>query len=110
MDPQTTFSLAKYLDFAKEASFSSWNNIRHIREHDSTQDYCKKAIKEGEGKGLLVVCDKQLHGRGRSGNHWLSASGESLTFSVVLDKISSYPDYLPLLLGLACLKAVLLKK
>ncbi len=40
--------------------------------------------------GAIVLAEKQTAGRGQRGNSWSSATGENLTFSVVL-----HPDFLP---------------
>ncbi len=42
------------------------------------------------GHGDVVLAESQTRGRGQRGNHWESAPGENLTFSVVLQ-----PDFLP---------------
>jgi BirA family biotin operon repressor/biotin-[acetyl-CoA-carboxylase] ligase len=50
----------------------------------STSDDALVAARSGAPHGSLFVTDEQTAGRGRRGNVWLAAPGESLLFSVVL--------------------------
>ena len=50
----------------------------------STNDNALLAARSGAPHGSLFVTDEQTAGRGRRGNTWLSAAGESLLFSVLL--------------------------
>lgn len=50
----------------------------------STNDDALLAARSGALHGSLFVADEQTHGRGRRGNTWLAAPGESLLFSLVL--------------------------
>jgi BirA family biotin operon repressor/biotin-[acetyl-CoA-carboxylase] ligase len=50
----------------------------------STNDDALLAGRAGAPHGSLFVADEQTEGRGRRGNAWLAAPGESLLFSVLL--------------------------
>ncbi len=50
----------------------------------STNDDALSAARSGAPHGSLFVADEQTRGRGRRGNTWLAAPGESLLFSVLL--------------------------
>lgn len=50
----------------------------------STNDNALLAARSGAPHGSLFVADEQTAGRGRRGNTWLAAPGESLLFSVLL--------------------------
>ena len=50
----------------------------------STNDDALLAARSGAPHGSLFVADEQTAGRGRRGNAWIAAPGESLLFSVVL--------------------------
>ncbi len=50
----------------------------------STNDDALLAARSGAPHGSLFVADEQTAGRGRRGNSWLAAPGESLLFSVLL--------------------------
>jgi len=49
----------------------------------STNDTALLAARSGAPHGSLFVADEQTAGRGRRGNAWLAAPGESLLFSVL---------------------------
>ena len=50
----------------------------------STNDNALLAARAGAPHGSVFVADEQTAGRGRRGNAWLAAPGESLLFSVLL--------------------------
>lgn len=50
----------------------------------STNDNALLAARSGAPHGSVFVADEQTAGRGRRGNVWLAAPGESLLFSVLL--------------------------
>lgn len=74
----------------------------------STNDNALLAARSGAPHGSLFVADEQTAGRGRRGNSWLAAPGESLLFSVLLrpelelERVSA----LTLAIGLALRDAV----
>jgi len=64
--------------------------ICHLNEVDSTNRYLLNLLaSEACEEGFCVWADYQNAGRGQMGNSWESASGQNLTFSVVL-----YPSFL----------------
>jgi len=74
----------------------------------STNDNALLAARAGAPHGSLFVADEQTAGRGRRGNAWLAAPGESLLFSVLLrPKLElSQASALTLAVGLALRDAV----
>lgn len=61
------------------------NQIIHLKEVSSTNDYVKDLVKTGlVQEGLTVWTDFQTAGRGQLGNKWHSTLGENLTFSLLL--------------------------
>jgi len=50
----------------------------------STNDDALAAARSGAPHGSVFVADEQTAGRGRRGNSWLAAPGESLLFSVIV--------------------------
>ncbi|MGA3121481.1 MAG: biotin--[acetyl-CoA-carboxylase] ligase [Polyangiaceae bacterium] len=74
----------------------------------STNDLALRAAREGATHGATWVAERQTAGRGRRGRTWVSVSGESLLFSVLL-RLTCAPAKLPpigLLCGLAVRDAV----
>ena len=64
-------------------------NIHYFKTIGSTNNYCKKLMKEGVSEGTIVVSDIQTQGRGRKDRFWYSPSG-GLWFSTIL-----YPEIPP---------------
>lgn len=54
-----------------------------IARCDSTNTLLLDAVQQGAPSGSVVVCEEQTAGRGRRGRNWLSAPGDSLTFSLL---------------------------
>lgn len=51
----------------------------------STNEYCKKLLKEGRiNEGTVILADHQNKGKGQSGSSWESEKGKNLTFSIIL--------------------------
>lgn len=80
---------------------------RHLERAESTQDEVRKLAAAGAPEGAVVLAEIQEKGRGRRGRAWVSAPGQSLTFSVLL---RPEPDFsrlslLPLAAGLALCEA-----
>lgn len=63
-------------------------SITYLAETSSTNDAARE---EGFGHGGIVMAERQSAGRGQRGNHWESAEGQNLTFSMVLN-----PTFLPI--------------
>jgi BirA family biotin operon repressor/biotin-[acetyl-CoA-carboxylase] ligase len=74
----------------------------------STNDDALAAARSGAPHGSLFVADEQTRGRGRRGNTWLAAPGESLLFSVLLrpELELSQVSALTLAIGLALRDAI----
>jgi BirA family biotin operon repressor/biotin-[acetyl-CoA-carboxylase] ligase len=60
----------------------------------------------GEPAGLCVVAEEQTTGRGRLDRAWVSPPRAGLTFSVLLRPVTTQLGWLPLLGGLAVVKAL----
>lgn len=66
------------------------NNLVELDITSSTNDYCKKLLKEGHvSEGTVILADYQKKGKGQAGSSWESEKGKNLTFSVVL-----FPEFL----------------
>ncbi|CAG0943306.1 MAG: Bifunctional ligase/repressor BirA [Rhodocyclaceae bacterium] len=63
----------------------------------STSTLLLDRAQQGAPSGSVVVCERQTAGRGRRGRGWLSAPGDSLTFSLLW----RFPDGTPPLAGLS---------
>lgn len=75
------------------------------RTTSSTNDACWSAASTPDSHGMIVVADEQTGGRGRRGNAWHAAPGQSLLFSCLLQTVQSI-EQLTLLAGLATAKAI----
>lgn len=68
----------------------NWRIVKHDVV-DSTNEVAKALLYEGASPGTVVVADKQIQGRGRSGKSWASPRG-GLYFSIILrEDISRLP-------------------
>ncbi|WP_456419302.1 biotin--[acetyl-CoA-carboxylase] ligase [Methanocaldococcus infernus] len=76
--------------------------IIKLKEVDSTNEYAKRLIDEGESN-FLVIADKQYKGKGRLRRTWLSKPG-GLYFSIVLENKFSY--IFPILIPILIIKAI----
>lgn len=57
----------------------------HLDVVDSTMNYASALLTKGNlPEGVVVHADFQVEGRGQSGNTWLSAAAQNLTFSFIL--------------------------
>jgi len=54
-----------------------------LAECDSTNSRLLALAEAGAASGSVLVAERQTAGRGRRGREWLSASGDSLTFSLL---------------------------
>lgn len=51
----------------------------------STNEIASELVRHTDkSEGLIVITDEQKKGRGQRGNHWESAAGKNLTFSLLL--------------------------
>lgn len=55
----------------------------HFDETVSTNTYMKRYVREGDETFVLCTADYQTAGRGQAGNHWESARGSNLLFTLV---------------------------
>jgi len=64
-------------------------NLITLKEVDSTNTFLKNALSKSTPlfDGTVIMADRQLAGRGQSGNSWLSEAGKNLTFSILLNPI-----------------------
>ncbi len=78
---QATFDLRRVRDLlgAQAARF----DVDHVERCDSTNTQLLTRAERGSGAGTVLVADEQTAGRGRRGRQWRSASGSSLTFSLL---------------------------
>lgn len=54
-----------------------------IERCESTNTLLLDRAQQGAPSGSVIVCERQTAGRGRRGRNWLSAPGDSLTFSLL---------------------------
>lgn len=74
---------------------------------DSTNAVLLARAESGAGSGSVVVAEAQTAGRGRRGRSWLSAPGDSLTFSLLWRFTpGTVPTGLSLAVGLAVARAL----
>ena len=64
---------------------------------ESTSTLLLERAQQGAASGSVVVCERQTAGRGRRGRSWLSAPGDSLTFSLLW----RFPTGMPPPMGLS---------
>lgn len=63
----------------------SWGRDLHLYDEvDSTNDEALNAVASGAGTGSVWLAKSQTRGRGRRGNVWHAAAGESLLVSCLL--------------------------
>jgi BirA family biotin operon repressor/biotin-[acetyl-CoA-carboxylase] ligase len=72
----------------------------------STNAVVAERAREGEPAGLCVVAEEQTAGRGRLDRTWTSPPRAGLTFSVLLRPVTDQLGWVPLLGGLAVVRAV----
>ena len=88
-----------------------WTDVTVVASTGSTNaDLLQRANADSAApEGQVLVAEEQTAGRGRLGRGWVSAPGESLTFSVLLRPGGVPPErrgWLPLLAGVAVASAV----
>ncbi len=82
-------------------------DVDAVDECDSTNSELLRRAEKGAPSGSVLVADRQSAGRGRRGRSWLSAPGDSLTFSLLW----RFPVHCPLsglslVVGVAVAKAL----
>jgi BirA family biotin operon repressor/biotin-[acetyl-CoA-carboxylase] ligase len=98
-----TFESARFLELGAKRGLELGRPVTFRDVTESTNDDALAGAREGAPHGALYVAGLQTKGRGRRGNRWHGAAGESLTFTLLLrpslplDRVSS----LALVAGLA---------
>lgn len=72
-------------------------SIEVLDSCESTSTLLLDRAQQGAPSGSVVVCERQTAGRGRRGRSWLSAPGDSLTFSLLW----RFPEGMPPPVGLS---------
>lgn len=72
----------------------------------STNAVVAERARAGESAGLCVVAEEQTAGRGRLDRTWVSPPRAGLTFSVLLRPVTEQLGWVPLLGGLAVVRAI----
>ncbi|MEI9941276.1 MAG: biotin--[acetyl-CoA-carboxylase] ligase [Pseudomonadota bacterium] len=78
------FDADRFRAEAREAKPKLGRPLMYQPVTGSTNDDALLAARSGAPHGSLFVADEQTAGRGRRGNTWLAAPGESLLFSLLL--------------------------
>jgi len=78
------FDADRFRAAAREAKSKLGRPLMYEPVTGSTNDNALLAARSGAPHGSLFVADEQTAGRGRRGNAWLAAPGESLLFSLLL--------------------------
>ncbi len=80
----TAFSDQRFAELAKIRLQRFGTALTVLQSTESTNDQAAEAAKAGTTDGAVFLADQQTRGRGRQGNTWSSARGESLLFSLLL--------------------------
>ena len=96
------FDTSKYLKHLPLANFGS--NVLFLEETPSTNDEVWNHIHDNDH--IIVVTEKQTHGRGRRNNPWFSLEQKSLTFSVGVKLEKSNNKLIPFIVALSICKAI----
>lgn len=83
-------------------------SIELLNSCDSTSTLLLDRAQQGAPSGTVIVCERQTAGRGRRGRSWLSAPGDSLTFSLLWRFPAGMPQPagLSLAVGVAAARAL----
>jgi BirA family biotin operon repressor/biotin-[acetyl-CoA-carboxylase] ligase len=100
-----------FIDIARIAAALGADSRRFdidlLAECDSTNSQLLARAEAGAPSGSVIVAERQTAGRGRRGRTWISAAGDSLTFSLYWRFASgTLPVGLSLAVGLAVARAV----
>lgn len=101
MEAKTTFDIAAVAAALGIAACRF--DIDAVAECDSSNTRLLARAQAGAPSGTVLVADRQTAGRGRRGRQWVSAPGDSLTFSLLwrFPPDSPAPAALSLAVGLA---------
>jgi len=72
----------------------------------STNDIAAEYAKDKGNDGLAVFTEQQTNGRGRAGNKWLSAPGDSILCSIILTNSKLNSELLSLTCAVAAAEAI----
>lgn len=100
-----------FIDIARIAAALGADSRRFdidlLAECDSTNSQLLARAEAGAPSGSVIVAERQTAGRGRRGRAWISAAGDSLTFSLYWRfAAGTLPVGLSLAVGLAVARAV----
>lgn len=100
-----------FIDIARIAAALGADSRRFdidlLAECDSTNSQLLARAEAGAPSGSVIVGERQTAGRGRRGRAWISAAGDSLTFSLYWRfAAGTLPVGLSLAVGLAVVRAV----
>ena len=113
--PRAGYSLIKSPDLLlpEEISAGLSTNVfgRRILYRDevaSTQDVAKELAKQGAEEGTVVICERQVGGRGRKGRNWVSPPYVGVYLSIILRPRLKPSEVvqLPLLAGVVVSRAI----
>jgi BirA family transcriptional regulator, biotin operon repressor / biotin---[acetyl-CoA-carboxylase] ligase len=76
-------------------------DYRFYSSLDSTNSKLSALATQGFAEGAVLLADEQHRGRGRLGRTWIAATGESLTFSILLKPTCAPAEMAPLALAVA---------
>ena len=96
------FDTSKYLEYLNEQAFG--NNILYLKQTPSTNDTLWDKI--SNNNHMIIITDKQTHGRGRRENKWFSVESKSLTFSIGIVDEGKQFNLLPLVAALATCESI----
>jgi BirA family transcriptional regulator, biotin operon repressor / biotin---[acetyl-CoA-carboxylase] ligase len=80
--------------------------VEVLESTGSTNEVVAARARDGEAAGLCVVAEEQTAGRGRLDRTWVSPPRAGLTLSVLLRPVTAQLGWVPLLGGLAVVRAV----
>lgn len=102
------FDVDRFTKECRDAHAELGSPLTYLAVTGSTNDDALHAARLGATHGALFVADEQTRGRGRRGNTWHAAPGESLLFSLLLrPKLAiSEISALTLAIGLALRDAI----
>jgi BirA family biotin operon repressor/biotin-[acetyl-CoA-carboxylase] ligase len=65
--------------------------FHHLSEVDSTNNYAVAKVHEGLAKnGMAWFADNQMQGKGQRNKEWISAPGENIILSIVLNNLAGF--------------------
>ena len=82
------------------------HRILYLPVATSTMDAARQQADGGAKEGTIVVAEEQTSGRGRFGKPWLSAAGQSLSFSVLLYPSTRASGRLSVVAPVAIMRAI----